>query len=174
MRLAYRQPTLLPDGLYIDPGVLEDAVAGVSVDGRGVGGLAEIHCIVTALDESGTTQEHYPPYVQSEEDHRRWDLSVALCADHLGDQASASELCTLARHIYHSPDQYLTSRVWTPPSPSVYAQVMKRSRIDQQLVWQLMRFADEPVRRPAGHRAGPTSGPTGGSSAMPAAAGRTR
>jgi hypothetical protein len=57
---------------------------------------------------------------------------------------------------------------------SVYAQVMKRSRIDQQLVWSLMRFADEPVRRPAGHRVDPTSGPTGGISAMGAAGGRSR
>ena len=31
---------------------------------------------------------------------------------------------------------------------AVYAQCMKRSQIDEALVWQLMRFADETDGRP--------------------------
>jgi integrase len=39
---------------------------------------------------------------------------------------------------------------------NVYAQVMQRQRVDEALIWQLMRFPDEPERRSFG----PTNGPT--------------
>jgi integrase len=42
----------------------------------------------------------------------------------------------------------------------VYAQCMKRSRIDEALVWQLMRFPDEPERRPRRRAFSPTNSPT--------------
>jgi hypothetical protein len=42
----------------------------------------------------------------------------------------------------------------------VYAQCMKRSRIDEPLVWQLMRFPDEPERRPRRRAFSPTTSPT--------------
>src|SRR5205807_158077 len=31
-------------------------------------------------------------------------------------------------------------------TPNVYAQVMQRQRVDEALIWQLMRFPDEPER----------------------------
>jgi len=43
---------------------------------------------------------------------------------------------------------------------AVYAQCMKRSQIDEALVWQLMRFPDEPEERGRDRSFGPTSGPT--------------
>jgi integrase len=39
---------------------------------------------------------------------------------------------------------------------NVYAQVMQRQRIDEALIWQLMRFPDEPEERSFGPRNGPT------------------
>lgn len=39
---------------------------------------------------------------------------------------------------------------------NVYAQVMQRQRVDEALIWQLMRFPDEPEERTFG----PTNGPT--------------
>lgn len=37
----------------------------------------------------------------------------------------------------------------------VYAQMMARQRQDDTLIWELMRFADEPEERPGGRRGGP-------------------
>lgn len=51
-------------------------------------------------------------------------------------------------------DARLTLSVYAPLN--VYAQVMQRQRIDEALVWQLMRFPDEPEERSFG----PTNGPT--------------
>jgi integrase len=42
----------------------------------------------------------------------------------------------------------------------VYAQCMKRSQIDETLVWELMRFPDEAETGAPGARFGPTNGPT--------------
>jgi hypothetical protein len=39
---------------------------------------------------------------------------------------------------------------------NVYAQVMQRQRVDEALIWQLMRFPDEPEQRAFGPRNGPT------------------
>jgi hypothetical protein len=39
---------------------------------------------------------------------------------------------------------------------NVYAQVMQRQRVDEALIWQLMRFTDEPEDGAFG----PTNGPT--------------
>jgi hypothetical protein len=39
---------------------------------------------------------------------------------------------------------------------NVYAQVMQRQRVDEALIWQLMRFPDEPEERSFGPRNGPT------------------
>lgn len=41
---------------------------------------------------------------------------------------------------------------------AVYAQAMQRSRVDEHVVWQLMRFSDEPEQRHGGRRA---NGPKG-------------
>ena len=41
----------------------------------------------------------------------------------------------------------------------VYAQCMKRSQVDEAMVWQLMRFADEAEKRGREPRFGPTNGP---------------
>jgi integrase len=54
----------------------------------------------------------------------------------------------------------------------VYAQVLKRSRIDHELVWSLMRFADEPEHWPSG--SGPKTGPTSHVSLPAAPGGRVR
>jgi integrase len=43
---------------------------------------------------------------------------------------------------------------------AVYAQCMKRSQIDDAVVWQLMRFPDEPEERGRDRSFGPTNGPT--------------
>jgi integrase len=43
---------------------------------------------------------------------------------------------------------------------AVYAQCMKRSQIDEAVVWQLMRFPDEPEEQGRDRSFGPTSGPT--------------
>lgn len=47
---------------------------------------------------------------------------------------------------------------------SVYAQVIQRQRVDDALIWELMRFPDEAEERPSGRRSptsDPTNGPTG-------------
>jgi hypothetical protein len=41
---------------------------------------------------------------------------------------------------------------------AVYAQVLARSRVDYELVWSLMRFADEP-EGPGGPTPGPATAP---------------
>jgi integrase len=41
----------------------------------------------------------------------------------------------------------------------VYAQCMKRSQVDEAVVWQLMRFANEAEMRRGEPRFGPTNGP---------------
>ncbi len=43
---------------------------------------------------------------------------------------------------------------------AVYAQCMKRSQIDEAVVWQLMRFPDEPEKRGRDRSFGPTNDPT--------------
>jgi hypothetical protein len=43
---------------------------------------------------------------------------------------------------------------------AVYAQGMKRSQIDEAVVWQLMRFPDEPEKRGRDRSFGPTNDPT--------------
>jgi integrase len=43
---------------------------------------------------------------------------------------------------------------------AVYAQCMERRRVDYELVWALMRFADEPEQRRAGPAFGPMAGRT--------------
>jgi hypothetical protein len=45
-------------------------------------------------------------------------------------------------------------------TPAVYAQCMKRSQIDEALIWQLMRFPDEADERDNERSFGPTSDPT--------------
>jgi hypothetical protein len=42
----------------------------------------------------------------------------------------------------------------------VYAQCMKRSQIDEAVVWQLMHFPDEAENRGHEPTFGPTNGPT--------------
>jgi hypothetical protein len=42
----------------------------------------------------------------------------------------------------------------------VYAQCMKRSQVEEALVWQLMRFPDEPEEGGRDRSFGPTNGPT--------------
>lgn len=42
---------------------------------------------------------------------------------------------------------------------AVYAQVMKRKRVDEALVWQLMRFSGEPEKTARERAFGPTNGP---------------
>lgn len=39
---------------------------------------------------------------------------------------------------------------------NVYAQVMQRQRVDEALIWELMRFPDEPEDRAYGPMNGPT------------------
>ena len=41
----------------------------------------------------------------------------------------------------------------------VYAQCMKRSQVDEAVVWQLMRFPNEVESRERSPRFGPTNGP---------------
>jgi len=43
---------------------------------------------------------------------------------------------------------------------NVYAQVMQRQRIDNGLIWRLMRFPDEPGERVNGRWFGTLNGPT--------------
>ncbi len=43
---------------------------------------------------------------------------------------------------------------------ALYAQMMQRKRIDRDLVWRLMRFADEPETWPGGWRSAPMIAPT--------------
>jgi hypothetical protein len=43
---------------------------------------------------------------------------------------------------------------------NVYAQVMQRQRIDEAVIWQLMRSPGEPEERSFGPRNGPTSAAT--------------
>ena len=43
---------------------------------------------------------------------------------------------------------------------AVYAQCMKRSQIDEAVVWQLMRFRDEAEKQGREPTFGPTNGPT--------------
>jgi hypothetical protein len=43
---------------------------------------------------------------------------------------------------------------------AVYAQCMKRSQIDEAVVWQLMRFRDEAEKEGREPTFGPTNGPT--------------
>jgi hypothetical protein len=43
---------------------------------------------------------------------------------------------------------------------NVYAQVMQRQRIDEAVIWQLMRFPGEPEERSFGPRNGQTSAAT--------------
>lgn len=46
---------------------------------------------------------------------------------------------------------------------TVYAQIMQRQRIDERLIWTLMRFPDEPERPGTGRSFGPLIDPTGSS-----------
>jgi hypothetical protein len=46
---------------------------------------------------------------------------------------------------------------------NVYAQVMQRQRIDEALIWQLVRFPGEPETRDNGRSFGPLNDPTNGS-----------
>lgn len=55
---------------------------------------------------------------------------------------------------------------------AVYAQTMQRKRVDRDLVWKLMRFADEPEQWPSARRIDPandplaTESPSGGAASM--------
>ena len=42
------------------------------------------------------------------------------------------------------------------------AQVMQRKRVDRELIWRLMRFADEAETAASVAKFGPTNGPTAG------------
>jgi hypothetical protein len=46
-------------------------------------------------------QESRPPYVVDAAQIHRWNLAVAVAPQTLGLDASAAELWTLSRHLYH-------------------------------------------------------------------------
>lgn len=44
----------------------------------------------------------YPPYVISDEDKRRWELSVGVAAQALGEPKDSEAVWSAARVMYHS------------------------------------------------------------------------
>lgn len=46
-----------------------------------------------------TPEAEYPPYVQSEDERRRWDLSAAIARQHFGE-AGPDHVWTATRSIY--------------------------------------------------------------------------
>jgi integrase len=92
---------------------------------------------------------------------RRAGVGKMLLPDHVTPHTLRRTFASLALAAGRDPRWVMGQMGHTDSrlTLNVYAQIIQRQRVDDDLIWQLMRFPDEPENRNAGRTISPTNSP---------------